>query len=110
MVLMINTQRIDVDPEGYLVDLSDWNEDVARALAAQDDLDLTEAHWELIRFLRDYYAEYQIAPAMRALTRAASQRLGRDKANSRYLYQLFPDGPARQGCKIAGLPKPANCF
>ena len=60
-------------------------------------------------FLRDYYNEFQIAPAVRVLTKAIGKKLGPDKGNSQYLYELFPYGPAKQACKIAGLPKPTGC-
>ncbi len=98
------------DTEGYLLNLLDWSPEVARQLAAQDNLVLTEAHWEIMHFVRDYYAQYQIAPAMRTLTRRIGETLGRDKASSRYLYRLFPDGPAKQASRYAGLPKPTRCL
>ncbi len=62
--------------------------------------ELTENHWEVINFLREYYEEYQIAPAVRVLTKAIGKKLGKDKGNSKYLYELFPYGPAKQACKI----------
>ncbi len=98
------------DTEGYLLNLQDWSPEVARQLAAQDKLVLTEAHWEIMHFVRDYYAQYQIAPAMRTLTRRIGETLGRDKASSRYLYGLFPYGPAKQASRYAGLPKPTRCL
>ena len=74
-----------------------------------DSCDLGESHWEVINFLREYYEEYQIAPAVRVLTKAIGKKLGADKGNSKYLYELFPYGPAKQACKYAGLPKPTGC-
>ena len=71
---------------------------------------MTEQHWEVVNFLREYYNEYQIAPAVRVLTKAIGKKLGPDKGNSKYLYELFPYGPAKQACKIAGLPKPTGCI
>ncbi len=102
-------KSIEVDEEGYLVDRNDWNEDVAKEMAKADDCDLTNNHWEVINFLREYYDEYQIAPAVRVLTKAIGKKLGPDKGNSKYLYELFPYGPAKQACKYAGLPKPTGC-
>ena len=64
---------------------------------------------EIINFLREYYEEYQIAPAVRVLTKAVGKKLGKDKGNSKYLYELFPYGPGKQACKFAGLPKPTGC-
>ncbi len=100
----------EVDEEGYLQNLSDWNEDVANVLAAGENVTMTQQHWEVVNFLREYYNEYQIAPAVRVLTKAIGKKLGADKGNSKYLYELFPFGPAKQACKIAGLPKPTGCI
>jgi tRNA 2-thiouridine synthesizing protein E len=98
------------DDEGYLCNLQDWSPAIADAMAADDNLILTAAHWEIIYFLRDYFNEYQIAPAMRTLTRKIGDALGREKANSRYLYSLFPYGPSKQASRYAGLPKPTRCL
>jgi TusE/DsrC/DsvC family sulfur relay protein len=110
MSLDVNGVVYETDEEGYLADLSDWTADVANALAVKDGGQLEETHWEVIYFLREYYDEYQIAPAVRILTKAIGKRLGSDKGNSKYLYQLFPYGPAKQACKYAGLPKPTGCI
>ncbi len=109
MALEVNGKSYETDEEGYLVNLVDWNEEVGKFLAQQESINLTEAHWEVINFLRDYYTEFQIAPAVRVLTKAIGKKLGADKGNSQYLYELFPYGPAKQACKIAGLPKPTGC-
>ena len=103
-------RSIPIDEDGYLENLQDWSADLCVALATADGLDLTEAHWEVINFLREYYDEYEIAPAVRILTKQIGKRLGKDKGNSKYLYQLFPYGPAKQACKYAGLPKPTGCI
>ena len=78
-------------------------------MAAEDDIELSSEHWEVINFLREYFEEYEFAPAVRILTKAIAKKLGNDKGNSRYLYSLFPYGPAKQGCRFAGLPKPTGC-
>ncbi len=109
MAIELNGKTYETDEEGYLADLSQWDEDVAKYMASEDDIELTDAHWEVINFLRDYYEEYQIAPAVRVLTKAIGKKLGKDKGNSKYLYQLFPYGPAKQACKFGGLPKPTGC-
>lgn len=72
----VDGKQIEVDEEGYLVDLGDWSENVASFLAGQDELELTDAHWEIIAFLREYYEEYQIAPAVRVLTKAVGKKNG----------------------------------
>ena len=99
----------ETDEEGYLMNLSDWSEDIANFIAQQENVTMTPNHWEVINFLRQYYNDYQIAPAVRVLTKAIGKTLGPDKGNSKYLYELFPYGPAKQACKIAGLPKPTGC-
>ena len=105
----LNGKSYETDEEGYLLNLSDWDEDVAKFLAEQEKVDLGPNHWEVVNFLREYYNEYQIAPAIRVLTKAIGKKLGADKGNNKYLYELFPYGPAKQACKIAGLPKPTGC-
>ena len=109
MPLEINGQSIETDEEGYLANRSDWTETVATEMARVDNCELSESHWEVINFLRGYYDEYQVAPAVRVLTKAIGKKLGPDKGNSKYLYELFPYGPAKQACKYAGLPKPTGC-
>ena len=110
MSFELNGKTYETDEEGYLVNLGDWSEDVAVFLAQQEKIDMAENHWEVVNFLREYYNDYQIAPAVRVLTKAIGKKLGADKANSKYLYELFPYGPAKQACKIAGLPKPTGCI
>ena len=109
--MVVDGQEIALDEEGYLEDLSCWTPEIAKALAEGDEppVDLTDEHWDIINFLREYYEEYQIAPAVRVLTKAVAKRLGRSKGNSKYLYKLFPYGPGKQACKYAGLPKPTGC-
>lgn len=109
MPLVVAGQTIETDEEGYLANRSDWTEVVATEMAKLDNTTLEPNHWEVINFLREYYEEYQIAPAVRVLTKAIGKKLGPDKGNSKYLYELFPYGPAKQACKYAGLPKPTGC-
>ena len=110
MSIEVNGKSIETDEEGYIVNLSDWDEDIANELAQEEGIDMSENHWEVVNFLREYYDEYQIAPAVRVLTKAIGKKLGAEKGNSKYLYELFPYGPAKQACKIAGLPKPTGCI
>jgi tRNA 2-thiouridine synthesizing protein E len=107
--LTVGSKTVEVDEEGYLVNRLDWDEEIAKVMAKTDNCDLSQNHWEVINFLREYYDEYQIAPAVRVLTKAIGKKLGADKGNSKYLYELFPYGPAKQACKYAGLPKPTGC-
>jgi TusE/DsrC/DsvC family sulfur relay protein len=109
MTFELASKTYHTDEEGYLIELADWSEAVAELMAKQEDTPLTPEHWEVIYFLREYYAEYHIAPAIRILTKGIGRKLGKDKGNTQYLYQLFAYGPAKQACKYAGLPKPTGC-
>ena len=92
-----------------MTDLGEWNPEVADYIAKTESITMSDQHWEVVNFLREYFEEYQIAPAVRVLTKAIGKKLGADKGNSEYLYGLFPYGPGKQACKIAGLPKPTGC-
>ncbi|MGB5291843.1 MAG: TusE/DsrC/DsvC family sulfur relay protein [Lysobacterales bacterium] len=110
MAYELNGVTYEADEEGYLVDISAWNKDLALLIAQDENIEMNDDAWEVVNFLRNYYEEYQIAPAVRVLTKAVKKSLGPDKGNSKYLYELFPYGPAKQACKIAGLPKPTGCI
>ena len=107
--ISVEGKDLEVDEEGYLVNLDEWFPEVASAMAVIDEVEMEDDHWDIINFLREYYEEYQIAPAVRVLTKAVAKKLGKEKGNSKYLYQLFPYGPGKQACKFAGLPKPTGC-
>lgn len=101
---------LELDEEGYLKNLNDWNESVAVHIATDEGLSLTPEHWELIHLIREFYATYQLSPAMRPLIKAVKLKFGADKGKSIYLMKLFPGSPAKLLAKIAGLPKPDNCL
>jgi TusE/DsrC/DsvC family sulfur relay protein len=105
-----NGTVIETDEEGYITDISLWSPELAAQIAQSENIEMDDDHWEVVNFLRNYYEEYQIAPAVRVLTKAIKRTLGPEKGNSKYLYELFPYGPAKQACKIAGLPKPTGCI
>lgn len=100
----------DTDNEGYLSNFSEWTADIAVEIAMQENITLHEAHWEIIYLLQDFYREFEISPAMRALVKYTEKKLGAEKGKSIYLMQLFPPSPAKVASKIAGLPRPANCI
>ncbi len=102
--IVFNGQNVEQNEEGFLVDPSIWNEDLALALAkAEENLDqLTEDHWSVIRFIRNHFMENQSAPMVRSMCKATGVPLKR-------IYELFPSGPAKGACKLAGLPKPDGC-
>lgn len=109
-MLQVKDVTIATDKDGYLKHLSDWNEDVALALARSENISLTPEHWEIINLLQDFYREFQLSPAMRALVKRTAQIYGGEKGRSVHLQKLFPPSPARIASKIAGLPRPANCM
>ena len=109
MGIEVDGKTFETDEEGYLADITQWVPGVAEVMAKEDDLERTDEHWDIINFLREYYEEYQIAPAVRVLTKAVAKKLGKDNGNSKYLYGQFPNGPGKKACRYAGLPKPTGC-
>ncbi len=101
---------VRVDGRGYLLDPEDWSEALANAMARADDLSLTDEHWQVLRLLRDYHRAHGRSPGMRHLVKAVAARLGQEQADSRLLYRLFPQGPAKQAARYAGLPRPTSCI
>lgn len=104
--LHVNTQDYELRQDGRLANLSEWNEDVAKALAEQDGLALTEEHWEIIRVMRDFYRTYNISPLRKLLKKAVAEQYGPAKATDEHLGRLFPRGIRLQGTRIAGIPVP----
>ena len=87
-----------------------WSDELAAEIAQLEKIIMTDEHWQVIYFVRDFYEQFNTSPAIRALVKAMQNKYGKEKISSRYLYRLFPDGPAKQATKIAGLPKPARCI
>jgi TusE/DsrC/DsvC family sulfur relay protein len=93
----------EVDDNGFLQEPEKWNEEIAKAYAEMEGVtELTEDHWTVINYLRNYYLEYDICPMVRKLTKRTGVGLGR-------LWELFPEGPANSACKWAGVPRPTGC-
>ncbi|WP_105901465.1 TusE/DsrC/DsvC family sulfur relay protein [Vibrio gangliei] len=105
-----NNQNIETDKEGYLLDHTQWEEGLVPVIAQEEGIELTNAHWEVIRFVRNFYLEFNTSPAVRMLVKAMEKEHGPEKGNSKYLFTLFRKGPAKQATKLAGLPKPAKCL
>ncbi len=95
-------ENIALNDEGFLVDPAVWNKDLAVALAEQEGITLTDAHWAVINFCREAAAESGAAPTLRQITKGAG-------VPTKELFQLFPKGPAKKVAKIAGLGKPEGC-
>ncbi len=95
--------EIEVDEDGFIQEPEKWNEMVAEDLAkAEEAYPMGEDHWKVVNYLREYYLEFESAPAIRMMTKQTGFDL-------KYIYQLFPGGPAKGACKVAGLPKPTGC-
>ena len=108
--LTVGQRALELDKDGYLVDLNDWSADVAQALATAEGLELTPDHWEILELLRGFYAEFQLSPATRPLIKYTALKLGPQKGNSLHLNKLFNGTPAKLAAKLAALPRPTNCF
>lgn len=97
--------------EGFLEDARAWSPEIAAIIAGEDGITLTDNHWEIISFLRDFYEQHEISPpSNRLFVKAVKEAFGEEKGNSIYLMQLFPGTPAKTACRIAGLPRPTNCL
>ncbi len=101
--LKVNDQVLDLDEDGFIQQPEKWNDQVALALAETEGVTkLTETHWKLVNYLRDYYQKFGVAPMIRKLCKETGLKLNE-------IYELFPSGPAKGACKVAGLPKPTGC-
>ena len=100
----IKGKKIEINEEGFLTNPEEWNKDLAEFLAKEEEgiEDLTEDHWALVDYIRNYYLEKKLAPMVRKLCKNTGFQL-------KYIYELFPSGPATGACKVAGLPKPDGC-
>ncbi|MBN1652274.1 MAG: TusE/DsrC/DsvC family sulfur relay protein [Deltaproteobacteria bacterium] len=94
---------LEIDEDGFIQEPDKWNDEVAAALAKTEGVEtLTEDHWKLVNYLRDYYLQFGVAPMIRKLCKDTGFKLNQ-------IYELFPSGPAKGACKVAGLPKPTGC-
>lgn len=110
MVVTNRDALLETTDQGFLINPADWDENIAQQLAELNNIALTAEHWEIILFIRHYYQQFKHLPNARVFTKAIAKELGEAKGNSRYLHKLFPDGPLKYSCKLAGLPKPPTCL
>jgi len=103
MLTQIDLAQIRLDNEGYIVDPSQWTEELAHYFADKEDIALSDDHWLVVRFMRDYYAEREIAPDVRHVIKHLKNTTG---AGRNYIFELFPYGYVKQACKIAGMKRP----
>lgn len=100
--IVVGDRHLALDEDGFLENAEEWDEEVALVLAKSEGVELTDEHWKIINYLRDYYAEYNVAPMVRKLVKDSGKTM-------QEIYELFPSGPGKGACKIAGLPKPTGC-
>ena len=100
----MSTDLPERDAEGYLIEPADWNEDVAKVLAEEENIQLNDDLWDVIKFIRDYYEERQVAADARFVIKHLAERMGKDAHKK--LFELFPYGYVKQACKIAGMRRP----
>ena len=104
---MQSSVQYERDNEGYIVDPEDWNEQIARELAAEEELELTDDYWPILNFMRDYWSEHKVAPDVRHVIKHLVDEQGQDKNHAKQqIFQLFPYGYVKQACKIAGMQRP----
>ena len=104
--LEVNGNSIEIDHEGFLLEPSDWNEDVARVIAEKECIELTDDVWEVVMFVREHFEVNQCIPEARRLLQALRKKHGKEKATRKYVYNMFPYGYGQQACKIAGMRVP----
>lgn len=109
-MLNIAGKAFELSASGFLLSHKDWDREVASVLASKEGITLEMSHWEVVDFIRDYYLKYNHLPNARLFVQVVRKVLGEEKGNSRYLHRLFPGGPVKQACKIAGLGKPPGCM
>jgi tRNA 2-thiouridine synthesizing protein E len=97
------TKAPEIDDDGYLVDPSEWSEQIAISFAEKERITLTDEHWEIIRFMRSYWEEHQVAPDVGWTMKFVKKTMG---APRNRLFELFPYGYPQQACRIAGMKKP----
>jgi tRNA 2-thiouridine synthesizing protein E len=102
----VNDVAVATDSEGYLLHLDDWSEDFAREQARDEQLELTNAHWQVIHFLREYFEAHRVQAQVRVMIRHFTKEWGPERGNNHALHELFPrGGPQKQGNRLAGLWK-----
>ncbi len=105
LTIEVNGAALPVNAKGMLINVDDWSEEVARVMARQDDFELNDCHWAAIRFLRDYYHEYEVAASPRIMIREVGNKMSSSgKCSGKTLKKLFPKGGCKHACRLAGLP------
>jgi len=106
MSIEVNGRIVDTDNEGFLTEPTDWDLAVAEVIAKQENIEMTEDHWQVVKIVREHYEYSQCVPEARILLKSLAEKIGKNAATRKYLYNLFPYGYGQQACKIAGTRKP----
>ena len=101
---------VETDDSGFLLDPEDWNEELAIEIAAEENIELNEEHWNIIHAIRDLYTLSGIVPELRTILKSLKQTIGPEKATRKYIYTLFPYGYGQQACRIAGMRLPRKLW
>lgn len=109
MQIEIDGKTIQLSEAGWLEDLSEWNEAVAVAIAQNEKVEMTPAHWDIVYTAREYFQEYGMVAEPRVFSKIMKEKYGADRSSSKYIYDLFPYGLIKSANKVAGLPRPKGC-
>ena len=109
MAIEVNGKSLETDEEGYLANINEWEPGVAEVMAKEDELELTDEHWDIINEAREYFIDNGQVCEPRAFSKIMKKKYGKDLSDQKYIYSLFPTGLIKCANKIAGLPRPKGC-
>ncbi len=106
MAITVNDKEVEITASGFLLNAGDWNKEIAQALAVDENVELSDKHWDLINYLRDeFFNNNENQPNTRSIVKAMQQKWGDKSVSAKTLYELFPKDPSKQAGRIAGLPE-----
>ncbi len=105
LAMKIDNREVEFNDSGFMVDFDEWDDEIANALAAADELELTDDHWTIISFIRDFFGEYEITPSVNAVLKSVGDKITGPDGASDIIDQLFPQDGYNQACRLAGLPE-----
>jgi TusE/DsrC/DsvC family sulfur relay protein len=109
MELQIDGKTISLSEAGWLENLDEWSKEIAEGIAKNENVQLTDEHWDIINLAREYFEENSIVAEPRKFSKMMAKKYGKDRSSSKYIYTLFPYGLVKSANKIAGLPRPKGC-
>ena len=105
----VNGKSIEVTDNMFMVDATEWNEDIAKVLAEDEGIEMTQEHWDIINMAREHFLDNGVVAEPRAFSKIMKQKYGKDRSDQKYIYSLFPTGLIKCANKVAGLPRPKGC-